>query len=197
MNWQRERQWKKSCVNKFNQQYRLLISSFSRICYFSTAMRRLFIKYRQVILYAVSLVVILIVLQVLQYKLVLIYHSYEIYILAIAIVFTGLGSWLALKLVKPKTEIQTVVVEKNVYVKELSEDELKFMEEERQKLGLSSRESEVLQLMAEGLSNQEIADRLFLSLATVKTHSSKLFEKLDVKRRTQAVDKARQLKVID
>ncbi|MFT3845929.1 MAG: response regulator transcription factor [Lacibacter sp.] len=159
-------------------------------------MRRVLIKYKQVIIYAVSLVAILLVLQYLQYKLVLIHHSYEVYILAIAILFTGLGIWIALKLVKPKTEIQTVVVEKNVYVKELNDDELKLLDAERQKLGLSSRESEVLALMAEGLSNQEIADRLFLSLATVKTHSSNLFEKLDVKRRTQAVDKARQLKLI-
>jgi NarL family two-component system response regulator LiaR len=153
-------------------------------------------KYKQVFLYAASLVAILILLQVLQYKFVLINHSFEIYIFSIAIIFTGLGIWLALKLVKPKKEIQTIVVEKNVYVKELSEEELKAMEAERQKLGLSPREQEVLQLMAEGLSNQEIAERLFLSVPTVKTHSSKLFEKLDVKRRTQAVEKARQLGLI-
>ena len=153
-------------------------------------------KYKQVILYAASLVAILILLQVLQYKFVLINHSFEIYIFSIAIIFTGLGIWLALKLVKPKKEIQTIVVEKNVYVKELSEEEVKAMVAERQKLGLSTREQEVLQLMAEGLSNQEIAERLFLSVPTVKTHSSKLFEKLDVKRRTQAVEKARQLGLI-
>lgn len=153
-------------------------------------------KYKQVFLYAASLVAILILLQVLQYKFVLINHSFEIYIFSIAIIFTGLGIWLALKLVKPKKEIQTIVVEKNVYVKELSEEELKAMVAERQKLGLSTREQEVLQLMAEGLSNQEIAERLFLSVPTVKTHSSKLFEKLDVKRRTQAVEKARQLGLI-
>ena len=66
---------------------------------------------------------ILIVLQLLQYKLVLINHSYELYILSIAVVFTGLGIWLALKLIKPKTEIQTVVVEKRLYINELSEEE--------------------------------------------------------------------------
>ena len=153
-------------------------------------------KYKQVFLYAASLVAILILLQVLQYKFVLINHSFEIYVFSIAIMFTALGIWLALKLVKPKKEIQTIVVEKNVYVKELGEEELKAMEAERQKLGLSTREVEVLQLMAEGLSNQEIAERLFLSVPTVKTHSSKLFEKLDVKRRTQAVEKARQLKLL-
>lgn len=50
--------------------------------------------------------------------------------------------------------------------------------------------------MAEGLSNQEIAGRLFVSLNTIKTHSSKIFEKLDVARRTQAVDKAKKLGII-
>ena len=163
--------------------------------YFS-AMFRFVQKYKQVLLYAASLVAILLLLQVLQYKFVLVSHSFEIYIAFIAIIFTLLGIWLALKLVKPKKEVQTIVVEKNVYVKELSEAEKQQLEAERQKLGLSSRELEVLQLMAEGLSNQEIAERLFLSLATVKTHSSNLFLKLDVKRRTQAVEKARQLRLI-
>ena len=153
-------------------------------------------KYKQLFLYAASLVAILVLLQVLQYRFVLISHSFEIYIFSIAIIFTGLGIWLALKLVRPKKEIQTIVVEKNVFVKELSEEDLNEMELQRQKLGLSTRELEVLQLMAEGLSNQEISERLFLSLATIKTHSSNLFLKLDVKRRTQAVEKARQLGLI-
>ncbi len=156
-----------------------------------------FHRYKSILLYAVSLVLILIGLQVVQYKLLLVNHSYELYILCIAILFTGLGIWLALKLMKPKTEIQTVIVEKTVLVKELSESELQKIEKQIQQLGISSREMEVLQLIAQGLSNQEIADRIFLSLATVKTHSSKLFEKLDVKRRTQAIEKARQLNIIE
>jgi two-component system, NarL family, response regulator LiaR len=160
-------------------------------------MLRFLQKYKQVLLYAASLVAILLLLQLLQYKFVLVSHSFEIYVLSIALLFTGLGIWLALKLVKPKKEIQTIVVEKNVFQKELTAEEQEAIEREKQKLGLSSREMEVLQLMAEGLSNQEIADRLFVSLPTVKTHSSKLFEKMDVKRRTQAVEKARQLKLID
>ena len=153
-------------------------------------------KYKQVVLYAVSLVAILILLQLLQYKLLLVNHSYEIYMLCIALLFTGLGIWLALKLMKPKKEIQTVIVEKKVYEKLLTKEELQAIEKEKQKLGLSSREMEVLELMAQGFSNQEIADRLFLSLPTVKTHSSNLFLKLDVKRRTQAIEKARQLRLI-
>ena len=142
------------------------------------------------------MVVLLIALQVLKYKLLLVNHSYELYILGIALIFTGLGIWLALKLTKPTVEIRTMVVEKSVLVKELSEEALQKIEKQIQQLGISSREMEVLQLMANGLSNQEIADRLFVSLHTIKTHSSNLFEKLDVKRRTQAVEKARQLHLI-
>ncbi|MBL7956599.1 MAG: winged helix-turn-helix transcriptional regulator, partial [Flavobacteriales bacterium] len=63
-------------------------------------------------------------------------------------------------------------------------------------LGISARELEVLELMAKGCSNQEIADRLFISLPTVKSHSSSLFAKLDVRRRTQAVHKAKELGVL-
>jgi ATP/maltotriose-dependent transcriptional regulator MalT len=69
-------------------------------------------------------------------------------------------------------------------------------QKELARLGLSRRELEVLHLMAEGLSNQEIASRLFVSLNTIKTHSSKIFEKLDVRRRTAAIDKAKKLNII-
>jgi DNA-binding CsgD family transcriptional regulator len=153
-------------------------------------------KNKQVFIYAASLVVLLLFLQVLQYKLVLLKHSYEFYILCIALVFTGLGIWLALKLMKPKTRIETVIIEKPVLMNELTEADLLQIEQQKQHLGLSNRELEVLQLMAQGLSNQEIAERLFLSLPTIKTHSSNLFFKLDVKRRTQAIEKARQLGLI-
>lgn len=160
-------------------------------------MLRFWHKYKLVVLYAASMVLLLVLLQVLQYKLVLLNYSYEIYILCIALLFTGLGIWLALKLMKPKKEIQTIIVEKNIYQKELTEADKAAAELEKQKLGLSTRELEVLLLMAQGLSNQEIADRLFLSVPTVKTHSSNLFFKLDVKRRTQAIEKARQLNIIE
>ena len=69
-------------------------------------------------------------------------------------------------------------------------------EDEVRRLNLSKRELEVLQLMADGLSNQEIASKLFVSLNTIKTHSAQIFEKMEVKRRTQAVDMAKRLCII-
>ena len=118
-------------------------------------------------------------------------HTLEIYIGLIAIVFTALGIWLALKLTKPKKE--TIIIEKEIYV-----SDTEFIQDRNQleKLNLSKREMDVLELIAQGCSNQEIASQLFVSLPTIKSHSSKLFEKLDVNRRTQAVEKAKRLKLI-
>jgi DNA-binding CsgD family transcriptional regulator len=63
-------------------------------------------------------------------------------------------------------------------------------------LGLSERELAVLALLGAGYSNQEIADKLFVSLSTIKTHISNIYLKMDVKRRTQAVNKAKSLNII-
>ncbi|MDB5150708.1 MAG: DNA-binding response regulator, partial [Mucilaginibacter sp.] len=117
-------------------------------------------------------------------------NAYEAYMAAIAVFFTALGIWLALKLTKPKM----VVIERQVYVN--NSPEFTINQAEVEKLGLSKRELDVLQLMAEGLSNQEISERLFVSLNTIKTHSAKVFEKMEVKRRTQAVEMARRLSII-
>jgi DNA-binding NarL/FixJ family response regulator len=160
-------------------------------------MLNFFKKYKQALIYGASLAAILFLLQMLEYRFIILDHSFEIYITIIALVFTALGIWLSLKLIKPRVETKTIVVEKNVYVKEeAAENNHEINEAERLKLGLSNREIEVLQLMATGLSNQEIANQLYVSLNTVKTHSSKLFEKMDVKRRTQAIEKAKRLQII-
>ena len=150
-------------------------------------MKRFFLKHKETILYGLALALLLFLLKWLELRFVIIDHAFEIYIGAIAAIFTALGIWLAIKLTKPKT----VVVEKEVYIKDFT-----LNENELNKLRLSKRELEVLQLMAEGLSNQEIAERLFVSLNTIKTHSSKVLEKLDVERRTQAVEKAKRLSII-
>lgn len=161
---------------------------------------------RPMIIYGTSMALLLLILKWLEYRLTVVDRDMELYIGAIALMFMGLGGWLASRLMKPKAE--TLVVEKTVYVESpstSSETEVKKQEAKEpsvscisrtEKYELSPRELEVLQLMAEGLSNQEIADRLFVSLNTVKTHASKIFEKIDVKRRTQAVEKAKRLKII-
>lgn len=149
-------------------------------------------KYKLPVLYGISLAILLFLLKWLEFQFLIRDHALEVYIGAIAVIFTALGIWLALKLARPK--IQTVVVEKEVY--KTSAPDFSTNEEEMAKLGLSKRELEVLQLIAEGLSNQEIAARLYVSLNTIKTHSSRIFEKLDVKRRTQAIEKAKRLNLI-
>lgn len=139
---------------------------------------------KKILIYGSGLALLLFALRWLELRFIVIDYMLEIYVGMIAILFTGLGIWLALKLSKPKKE--TVIVEKEVYITPEKDFVLNGMLLEM--LNISPRELEVLQLMAEGLSNAEIAERLFVSLNTVKTHSSKLFEKLDVKRRTQAVE---------
>lgn len=147
---------------------------------------------KHIFIYGGSLAVLLFLMRWLEYRFIIIDHALEIYIGAIAIIFMSLGIWLALKLSSPK--VKTIQVEKEVYV--YPNDNFVLNQAALTGLNLSKREVEVLQLMADGLSNQEIAARLFLSLNTVKTHSSNLFWKLEVERRTQAVDKAKKLGII-
>ena len=155
-------------------------------------LRALLIKNKWVLLYGACLAVMLSALRWLEWRFLILTHSPDIYIGFIALAFTGLGIWLALKLMKPKKE--TIVIEKEVHIS--IQKEFTFNEAATENTGLSKRELEVLHLMGKGLSNAEIAETLFVSQNTVKTHSSKIFEKLDVKRRTQAVEKARQLNII-
>lgn len=141
-------------------------------------------------LYGLSLAVLLFLLKWMELRFIVFDHAFEIYIGAIAVLFTGLGIWLALQVSKPKT----VIIEKEIHIAASKIFQLNLPELE--KLNLSKRELEVLQLMAEGLSNIEISERLFVSLNTIKTHSSKLFEKMEVKRRTQAIEKGKRLGII-
>ena len=159
---------------------------------------RIFIKYRSAILYGISLAALLFLLKWLEFKFLIINHAFEVYIGFIAIIFTSLGIWLAMKLFKPanKSTVKTVIVEKKVYINRQEIAHGEKNNEEAKRLGLSQRELEVLELMSAGLSNQEIADKLFVSLNTIKTHSAKIFEKMNVKRRTQAVEMAKRLHII-
>ncbi len=154
--------------------------------------RKLFSANKGILIYGVSLALLLFLLKWLELRFVIFDHALEIYAGAIAVIFTSLGIWLALKLTKPK--IERVVVEKEIYIEKSRE--FIFNDAEFTRLGLSKRELEVLQLMAEGFSNAEIAARLFVSLNTIKTHASNLFFKLDASRRTQAIEKAKTLRLI-
>ena len=150
------------------------------------------LRHKATIIYSISLAALLFLLKWLELRFIIFDHSYEIYIGFIALIFTALGIWLALKLSKPK--IEKVVVEKEVYVTRNEN----FMLDTAlvSELELSKRELEILGLLALGHSNQEIASKLFISLSTVKTHIQNLFEKLEVKRRIQAIEKAKRLSLI-
>lgn len=135
-------------------------------------------KKRTILLYAVVLAVLVFLLKVLEYRLWVRELSVTHYIGIIALLFTIVGVWAGLKLSRPRTVITQTAPPANL-------DELLA------KKGISRREYEVLDLMARGMTNQEIADKLFISLNTVKTHAANLFLKLDAKRRTQAVERAK------
>lgn len=129
-------------------------------------------------------------LKLIEYRWLVIEHSTEIYGGLIAAVFAGLGIWLGLKLTR-KTE--TVVVREVMVPAPAS-----FVLDEARlaSLGITPRELEILQLMSEGLSNREIADRVHVSENTVKTHSSRVFDKLGARRRTQAVQLGKSYRLI-
>ena len=126
--------------------------------------------------------ILIFLLKYLEYRLFVRDLSTEFYVGVIAVMFTALGIWVGLKLTRKKIVMVGPDFMRN-------DDAL-------QRLEISKREHEVLELMAQGLSNQEIADKLFVSLNTIKTHSSNLFLKLEVKRRTQAVQKGKELRLI-
>lgn len=140
----------------------------------------------------ITIAILLLLLRYLEYKLLIVSHQFEIYIGIIAVGFTLVGIWVAQKIATPKTT--TIVVEKSIY--RTNSLDFKINEVELTHRKISKRELEVLEQMALGLSNQEIAEKLFVSLNTIKTHSSNLFEKLEVKRRTQAIETAKKMQLI-
>jgi two-component system, NarL family, response regulator LiaR len=144
---------------------------------------------KRLLLYGLVLGVLTVLLKWLEFRFLILSHAFEIYAGIIAVLFTVVGIWAGRKLTTPKIEKEVVYVEKAAP----ANPGFVFNQAEAEKRGISAREMEVLGLIAEGLSNQEIADRLFVSLNTVKTHTSNLFLKLEVTRRTMAVQKAKSL----
>jgi DNA-binding CsgD family transcriptional regulator len=137
---------------------------------------------RQVLIGGVVGGILITLLKWTEYRFLVLEHSVEIYGGLTAAIFAVLGIWLGVKLTRGR---QRVVV-KEVIVPAREEP---FVPDERKRdeLGITRRELEILQLIAQGMSNREIAGKLYVSENTVKTHASRVFEKLGAKRRTQAV----------
>jgi len=139
---------------------------------------------RSTILYAIAMAALLFLLQAVQYRY-LVYELKEEYFIGfLALLFTTLGLWIGWKLTVNRKQPAIMTTDTGVRVS-------------ASEVGISPREEEVLRLIAAGHSNQEIADKLFLSLNTVKKHTSTLFRKLEAERRTQAIEKARQIGILE
>jgi DNA-binding CsgD family transcriptional regulator len=126
-------------------------------------------------------------LRFIEYRFLIVEHSVAIYGALVAVVFAAVGIRLGLTL----TKTREVTVIKEVPVPAPST----FVRNDQQvaSLGLTPREIEILEQIAAGKSTREIAEALFVSENTVKTHASRVYDKLGVSRRTQAVQEARRL----
>lgn len=141
-------------------------------------------------LYGLTLGLLLAALQAAQYKLLLMERALDWYIGLVAALFLVVGAWAGRKWIGRHVQDDQAAAVSAAPLPDAEVD--RILEKHR----ITRREYEVLRLIAEGLSNQEIAARMFVSLNTVKTHTSNLFAKLDAQRRTQAVEKARSLGLI-
>lgn len=142
---------------------------------------------KYILIYGFSFLGFVVCIQFLNYS----HWSYlidnSIYSSLLSLLFLVVGILLA-----KKYFTKEILIEKEVLVKEPIQ--LNF--DEALKLSISKRELEVLALVSQGFSNQEIADQLFISLNTVKSHISNVFIKLDVSKRTKAIAKAKELGLI-
>ena len=145
---------------------------------------------KHVLLYGLLGGVLIAGLKAIEYRLLVVEYSVEIYGGLVAAVFASVGLWLGLKLTR---HTETVVVREVMVAAPAN-----FERDQRkvESLGITPRELEILELMAAGLSNKEIAQRVYVSENTVKTHSSRVFDKLGARRRTQAVQLGKELRLI-
>jgi DNA-binding CsgD family transcriptional regulator len=146
---------------------------------------------KTVLLYGLLGGALIALLRLVEYRYLVVEHSLEIYGGIVALIFAALGIWLGLKLTRTRVVVQEVPVPVEVpaapFVRNRAQQE---------KLGITPRELEILEHIAAGLSNREIAAKLYVSENTVKTHAGSVFEKLAAKRRTQAVQLAKQAGLI-
>jgi NarL family two-component system response regulator LiaR len=134
------------------------------------------------------------VLKLVEYRYLVVEHSLEVYGGIVALLFAGLGIWLGQRLTRARIVVREVPVRVEVPVPvdgPFVRDHARLVA-----LGITPRELEILEAMAAGFSNREIAERLFVSENTVKTHAGRLFDKLSARRRTQAVQRAKEAGLI-
>jgi DNA-binding CsgD family transcriptional regulator len=136
------------------------------------------------LIYGVSGGALIAILKFIEFRFLVVEHSIEIYGGLVALLFSAFGIWLGLKLTRKEIVVKEVTVTKS--------EPFAVNEAQLKQLGITKRELEILELIAHGMSNREIAEKLFVSENTVKTHSSRLFDKLSAKRRTQAVQIAKE-----
>jgi two-component system, NarL family, response regulator LiaR len=137
---------------------------------------------RTIIIYGIAMAALIGLLKFVEYKFVIRDIPLEFYIGSVAVMFTALGVWAGLRLTRPKVIEISGPFERN--------------EANLKNTGISKREYEVLELLSNGLSNQEIADKLFVSTSTVKTHVSNVLAKLNASRRTEAIANAKKMRII-
>ena len=152
---------------------------------------------RHVLIFGVVGGLLIVTLQYTEYRFVVIEHSVELYGALVAGIFSAFGIWLGLRITRRRETVrETVVVrEVPVPVSAAARGVEPFAPNtvQQQNLGITARELEILALVARGLSNREIAAELFVSENTVKTHCSRAFDKLGAARRTQAVQRGKEL----
>ncbi|MFD2587119.1 response regulator transcription factor [Croceitalea marina] len=146
-----------------------------------------------IILYGLATASLIFGLKWLQWNFIIRENAIDIYIGLIALMFTLLGAWIASQLIKPKA--QAILVDKQNMIPQAKE--FKLNEAGLKRLNLTNREYQILKLIAQGHSNSEIADELFLSLSTIKTHVSNLYTKMNVKSRFRAIAVAKEIKIVE
>ena len=151
---------------------------------------------KTVLIYGILGGVLIAVLKIVEYRFLVLEHSLEIYGGIVALLFSGLGIWLGLKLTRTRETVVVREVPVHVEVPVPGGGPFERNTARLEQLGITPRELEILEAMAAGHSNREIAERLFVSENTVKTHAARLFDKLSSRRRTQAVQSAREAGLI-
>jgi DNA-binding CsgD family transcriptional regulator len=143
---------------------------------------------KTVLVYGILGGLLIVVLKLVEYRFLVIEHSLEIYGGIVALLFSALGIWLGLKLTRTR---ETVIVREVPVSGPFKRNDTQLAQ-----LGITPRELEILEAIAAGLSSREMAERLFVSENTVKTHTARLFDKLSARRRTQAVQRAKEAGLI-